>query len=187
MASRTKPTRKGSHLQGLRGHVNMKGGLDFSQIMNFVKNAVAELKRGKYISKGAQMYRDTGLPYSGEVGKVGSIAGQLGFGKRKVGRPKKAKTTTVKRKVGRPKKSSCGGTCGGALSLAQRRGLVPLPKGYIAGSGQPKLAQRKSVKPSGPLFGKGLKSAGAGLKSAGAGLTIAGGSLVKRIRKTQFP
>ena len=185
MASRTKPTRKGSHLQGLRGHV-MKGGFDLSQIMDFVKNAVAELKRGKYISKGAQMYRDTGLPYSGEVGKVGSIAGQLGFGKRKVGRPKKAKTTTVKRKVGRPKKS-CGGTCGGALSLAQRRGLVPLPKGYIAGSGQPKLAQRKSVKPSGPLFGKGLKSAGAGLKSAGAGLTIAGGSLVKRIRKTQFP
>lgn len=180
MASSIKPNRRGGpHLQRLRGHVI--GGLDMAQIMNFVKNAVSELKRGKYISKGADMYSQTPLPYSGIVGAVGKLAGQAGFGKRKVGRPRKTISGAVsrprtKRPVGRPRKS-----CGGAVSLAQRRGLVPIP---TMGTGK-KLAQRRVVPVKGKVFGKGLSIAGGSLSIAGNGLKIAGGSKVSR--RTVFP
>lgn len=180
MNSRTKPNRKGPHLQGLRGHV-IKGGLNLDDIAKFVKGAVAELRRGKYISKGADLYSQTPLPYSGIVGTVGKLAGQAGFGKKRRGRPRtKTVTVAVKRRVGRPRKTACGG----ALSLAQRRGLVPKPAGYMEGSGnaqyRPKLAQRQTVKPSGPAFGKGLKV-------SGGGLSIAGGSKLPLRRKVVFP
>lgn len=173
MPSRTKPNRKGGpHLQRMRGHVI--GGLDMSSIMDFVKKAVAELKRGKYVSKIGKAYASTGLPGAPIAGTIGNLAEQAGFGrKRRVGRPRKttAKHPKVKRPVGRPKKAR-----GGALSLAQRRGLVPKPPGYIEGSGK-KLAQRKVVKPSGPLFGKGLRNAGNGLTLSGNGLRTAGNGL----------
>lgn len=177
MPSRVKPNRKGGpHLQRMRGHVI--GGLDMSSIMDFVKKAVAELKRGKYVSKIGKAYASTGLPGAPVAGVIGNVAEQAGYGKRRVGRPRKTVSGAVKRPralrpgmVGRPRKG-----CG--LSLAQRRGLVPKPAGYVEGSGKAKLAQRRVVKPSGPLFGKGLRIAGNGLSIAGNG---------KVSRRTVFP
>lgn len=56
----------------------------FDTISNAVKNAVAELKRGKYISKAAKFYGNIPLlPHSGIVGSLGNIAEQNGFGKKK--------------------------------------------------------------------------------------------------------
>ena len=184
MPSRVKPNRKGGpHLQRMRGHV--VGGFDMSSIMDFVKRAVAELKRGKYVSKIGKAYASTGLPGAPVASTIGNLAEQAGFGrKRRVGRPRKTisgavKRPRVKRPVGRPKKS-----CGGALSLAQRRGLVPKPQGYIEGMGK-KLAQRRTVKPAGAMFGKGLTVSGNGIKIAGNGIKIAGNGKVSK--RTVFP
>jgi hypothetical protein len=61
----------------------------FDTLSNAVKNAVAELKRGKYISKAAKFYGNIPLlPHSGIVGTLGNIAEQNGFGKRRATRKK---------------------------------------------------------------------------------------------------
>ena len=48
-----------------------------------------------------------------------------------------------------------------------------------------KLAQRRTVKPAGAMFGKGLTVSGNGIKIAGNGIKIAGNGKVSK--RTVFP
>jgi hypothetical protein len=111
----------------------------FDTISNAVKNAVAELKRGKYISKAAKFYSGIPLlPHSGIVGSLGNIAEQNGFGKKKRTR----------------KTSKCACPKGKGLQLAS--GLK------LSGSGLQLARGRRKT-------GKGLTLSGGSLVLAGSG------------------
>jgi hypothetical protein len=114
----------------------------FDTISNAVKNAVAELKRGKYISKAAKFYGNIPLlPHSGLVGSLGNIAEQNGFGKKRRTR----------------KTSACACPKGKGLQLAS--GLK------LSGSGLQLARGRKPKRKS----GKGLTLSGGSLVLAGSG------------------
>ena len=114
---------------------NMVGGGIFDSIVNGVKSALAELKRGKYISKIGKAYGSTGLPYSDIAGKVGNFAEAHGYGKKKRGRPRK-----------------------------QRAGGLNLAGGMYrqAGAGRKRKTKKKSKSPMKRACGRGIRLAGSG-------------------------
>ena len=90
----------------------LKGSGLWDDIVGAVKGVVSELRKGKYISKGAKAYGSIPfLPYSNIAGMAGNVAEQAGFGRKKRVRKTTKKTTKTTKK-------SC---CGGGLQLARGR------------------------------------------------------------------
>jgi hypothetical protein len=55
-------------------------------LMDWIKKAHSFIKKNKLISRLAQGYSMSGLPYAGVVGTAGKVAGMAGYGKRTCGR-----------------------------------------------------------------------------------------------------
>ena len=65
------------------GALRLAGGARGKRIVSFLKKAHNFIKKHKILSRGAKAYSMTGLPFGGHVGKAGSVAGKLGYGRRR--------------------------------------------------------------------------------------------------------
>ena len=142
-----------SHLSG------MKGGALWDNIVSGVKNALSWAKKNKLISKGLTAAAPLAGTYAPLALGAAGIADKFGYGKKKVGRPKK----TMK---------------GGMTQMTGR--------GCCRGMGVKKKTIKKKAGGSLNPAGMGLTLSGAGKKvKRGTGIRLAGSGKVKV--KTVFP
>lgn len=65
----------------------MRGGrITASQVVGVLKKAHDYIKKNKVISRAANALGEVGVPYAS---KIGSTASKLGYGRRRVGRPRR--------------------------------------------------------------------------------------------------
>jgi hypothetical protein len=118
---RNRPANRRVHTTG-RTHLNMMGRGIWDNIVKGVKGALAELKRGKYISNIGRTYAKSGLPGSNVASMIGETASKFGYGR--------------KRRVGRPRKMTSHKKRGGMVSLAGGARKKRYGRGVrLAGSG----------------------------------------------------